>query len=431
MMAASIASKARVGHAARLRVLVITDSLPFPPRNGKERPVAQFIDGFARDFECDLLVSSTGRADDFDARRPQVPETVRRVARIGTRGRSGIQRAVEELLFVRPAFYQSGFEREQVREHLGGRDYDFVWVSPVGCIGLVDYAREQGWLRGSRIGIGLNDVKTTLYLESLKEAMTGRLGLAVRRFFRGVRLPWIMYFERRLLRRSDLVVQTELEETRALRVVGERHRARIVVAQNGRDETLFRATPAGAESHDVLYMTQLSGGRARESTWFLDHVWPLIRDRDPAAVLHLVGTPPKKGGAFYRRSLERVVVHGYVDDLVQLYSAMRVAVLPISHSTGLINRLLDALTAGVPVVGSPGPLRTVTGLRFGLHAIAASQPDQFASAVVSLLNDQPLWDRVHRAGRQLAETQPTWSESVQRVARAIRATCDERAHVAD
>jgi hypothetical protein len=216
-------------------------------------------------------------------------------------------------------------------------------------------------------------------------------------------------------------VQTERERDRARALVARSGRPRIVQAQNGRKEELLAVVPAGPGSQNVLYMTHLAGGRARESAWFLERVWPLVRRRHARATLHLVGSPPAPGA---QPALgEGVVVHGYVEDLPALHHTMRLAVVPILHSTGIINRIVDALSAGLPVVSAPGPLATVPGLVAGRHALSARTPAEFADAVSRLLTEPDTWSALSAAGRELARAQPSWEESVARVADEVAWCC--------
>lgn len=411
-----------------LSILVVTETLPFPPRNGVELPIAKFTEAFAAEFICDILVIGAD-ARDFEQRRPNVPGTVREVLRVPAGQRSMLGRILKEVFGLRPAYTRGGFDSREVSRVFAHRSYDWLWVSPVGCMGFVDTSRRLGFFRRARVAVGLNDVTTMLYLDNAREFLTGRIGFAFKRGLRGLRLPWVYLFERRVLAGSDVVhVQTELESRRAAGLLG-RQGARVCIldAQNGRDDELMEAVPAGADSHDILYMTQLRGGRKNESRWFLDNVWPLIRDQDPEAVLHLVGTAPLPGSDFHTRDLSRVVIHGYADNLVDVYSRMRVAVLPILHSTGLINRLLDALTAGLPIVSTPGPLRTVSGLIPGRHAVSAATPEQFASAVLRLLADTAYWESLCVESRKLARQQPSWSDTTARVLETIRSLAPQPA----
>jgi hypothetical protein len=404
--------------AEPLRVLVVTESIPFPPRSGRELPTAHLVSGFARRFQVDLLVVSKSR-ELFERRRPNVPSAVRDVRWLRAPATSPLRRAAEEVIGVRPSYLARGFDAESVRAAVAG-DYDLVWVSPIGLLGLVHFCRDIGLLRGVRVAVGLNDVKATLYADSARASLAGRGGL--KDLLRGPRLLGLRAAERRLLRACELVhVQTERELANARALLGPSEPPRLVQAQNGRKDELLAIEPAGPESRSVLYMTHLSGGRARESAWFLERVWPLVRRRHARATLHLVGSPPPPGAP--TELGEGVVAHGYVENLGAFLSTMRIAVVPILHGTGIINRIVDALAAGLPVVSGPGPLATVPGLVPGRHALAARTPAEFADAVSRLLADAELWAELSAAGRSLSRAQPTWEETEARVADAVASCC--------
>ena len=106
---------------------------------------------------------------------------------------------------------------------------------------------------------------------------------------------------------------------------------------------------------------------------------------------------------------------GYVDNLVELYGSVRLAVVPIAHSTGLINRALDAITAGVPLVATSRVLSTIAGCEPGRDAITADTATDFANAVCSLLGNNTLSQTYSAAGRALAKQQPTWQESTEAI----------------
>lgn len=410
------------------KILVVTESVPFPPRNGRELPTARLVERFADAFDCDLVVASSRGREDFDARSENVPDSISNVHFIHTESTNALTRLWREVTGWPPTFFERGFREDEVGPLVTAGAYDIVWVSPVGYLGFVDFCRERGWLRDAVVAVGLNDVKTTLYADSVRELLAGRVGFSVRRILRALRLPVIRAAERRYLRRVDVVhVQTPLEGERAVRIAGDDEGSpRVVAAQNGRKDELFDVTPAGEGNADILYMTHLRGGRARESRWFLTEVWPRIRREHPTAVLHLVGSPPAPGTDVPGANADGIEVHGYVDDLAAMLGRVRVCVVPILHSTGIINRILDGLAAGIPVVSTPGPLATVPGLVPGRDALAADDAEEFSAAVLGLLNDPDHWTRISENGRSLARRQPTWRETTGRVAEALAEVAAER-----
>jgi glycosyltransferase involved in cell wall biosynthesis len=77
-------------------------------------------------------------------------------------------------------------------------------------------------------------------------------------------------------------------------------------------------------------------------------------------------------------------------------------VAPLRIAGGIAGKTLDALAAGCPVVtttiGSEG-----LGASDGVHLLVADRPDEFAAAVVRLLRDPALRDRLGDAARAFAD----------------------------
>ena len=63
------------------------------------------------------------------------------------------------------------------------------------------------------------------------------------------------------------------------------------------------------------------------------------------------------------------------------------------------------------------------GLVPGKHALGGDSAKEFARGVVTLLQDPDLRRSLSREGRALAATLPTWQDSTERVASAIKRVC--------
>ena len=106
---------------------------------------------------------------------------------------------------------------------------------------------------------------------------------------------------------------------------------------------------------------------------------------------------------------DRVKLLGFVDDTVALFHAMDVFVLS-SVREGMPNALLEALSMGVPAVGTRvgGVPAVITdgenGLLCAPHDVAA-----LVHAMRRLLTDRGLRDRLARAGRQTIERRFTFA----------------------
>lgn len=398
-----------------MKLLFVTTSIPFPPRQGIELPNAHIAEALSKIFDVDLLVITRSAQDKnlLEERRGNLPSTVGKLLHLQSRPSSSSSRLLKELALQEPTFFIDGFEVQALKNLFQKQSYDAVWFSPVGSLGLLSACRKLGLTIAPVVGLGCNDVITTTYLDSLKELLSGRMGFSHQRLIQGLRSAVIWPLEKRYLKSVDLLhVQTPLEKQRADWLLGRQSTQPLVLAaQNGRKRLLEQVDYQTDRPKRVLYMTHLSGGRASESRWFLQSVWPKIVQQHPDAKLLLVGTPPAPGSEIARNIPVNTEVLGYVEDLVELYRSVSLAVVPIIHSTGLINRALDALTAGIPLVATSAVLSTVAGCQPGKHAIAADSANDFAAAVNGLLQEPEQRKMYAASSRALAMEQPTWQDS--------------------
>jgi glycosyltransferase involved in cell wall biosynthesis len=400
-------------------VLFIANSIPSPPRDGNELPSARILEELASRFRVDLLV--LGERDHAgSSREANLPNGVRLFRALPER-QTSLRRVLAEALGRRPGYFDASFTGEDLERHLPTWDYDLAWVSPVSCLGFIEFAHRRGYPVAKKIAIGLNDVTTGLYAETFASAFSGVTRFSGSRLLRGARLPSVARHERRYMGQIDLVhVQTSVELSRLKRLLGSRPSPRVVVAPNGKKQELTHVRYSGASSRKVLFMTHLDETRAVESRWFLKRVWPEVVRSVPGAELWIAGTPPAPGASLSTRALgSNVRILGYVDDLADLYGQIAVAVVPIYHGTGLVNRVQDAITAGVPSVSTSMALATIDGAIPGVHALQADEAKAFAMTLSQALLDPDLLNRVARNARELSARLPSWTDSLGRIGDSV------------
>jgi glycosyltransferase involved in cell wall biosynthesis len=116
------------------------------------------------------------------------------------------------------------------------------------------------------------------------------------------------------------------------------------------------------------------------------------------AKLLIVGDGPERGAieeaARRSGSAERVHLTGHISDVTPYYRAADVFVLP-SHSEGSPYVLLEAMTAGVPIVATAvgGVPEMVTHDETAL-LVAPRDPQAMAASLARLLMDAPLARRL-------------------------------------
>ncbi|MCJ7549659.1 MAG: glycosyltransferase, partial [Anaerolineae bacterium] len=144
--------------------------------------------------------------------------------------------------------------------------------------------------------------------------------------------------------------------------------------------------PAVDGEANVLFVGAMSRDHNRTGVvWFLDGVWEHIAAAVPEARLYIVGGQPPES-LTSRADGEHVIVTGFVDDLGAWYRSASVFVSPLLVAGGLLQKVMDAMAMGVPVVATSVCNHGV-GATPGVHLITADEPEAFAEAVIALLED--------------------------------------------
>lgn len=407
-----------------MRICFVTDSFPIPPRHGVELPIAYYMEALARcghSVSC-AVVLEAGAGDAERQRARAAPDWVAGVFIVAACRRPLWRRAFDEAVLRRPAFFALELDVAQLRTQFARTSFDWIWISPVGLLPFAD-AYGTAVRADARVILGVNDAHYTAYFEHGLAGLRGHERLSVSSVSRLFRAPLIALHERQYLQRADTVhVQTEPEHRRLSRLfTGIPRPPRIVVAPNGARKELLALPLAAGVSPRVLCIAHFLYGRERQLLHFLDRVWKRVREVVPQATLVLTGIPPSLGSHEAIRAYPGVEHRGFVDPYVEAFRDVALAAIPIRQRAGLINRAIDALAAGVPIVGYRQTLSSIDGFVPDQHGFAVDDDAAFAEAIRTLLLSPSLRSRLADAGRMLVRDRYAWERSAQAVEAALHA----------
>lgn len=135
--------------------------------------------------------------------------------------------------------------------------------------------------------------------------------------------------------------------------------------------------------------------------YFIHEEWPLLRQRDPEARLSVVGEGASNTlrGVMYDHSVDYL---GFVEDLRTLYANTRVYIAPVTSGGGIRTKIVEAMTAGIPVVcNSFAPAGL--GLLPEQHVIVRDTPQESVDAIQRLLVDDQHWMALRNRARGWVE----------------------------
>jgi glycosyltransferase involved in cell wall biosynthesis len=136
--------------------------------------------------------------------------------------------------------------------------------------------------------------------------------------------------------------------------------------------------------------------------WFANHVFPEIRAEVPGAVLTVIGKNPPAG-----LEGEQVDVTGYVTDLTPYLAETGVFIVPLHAGGGMRVKILDAWSWGLPIVSTTIGAEGIE-IQPEEDILIADTAQAFAGAVIRVLKDDNLAQRLGQTGRQTVAEKYDW-----------------------
>ena len=179
------------------------------------------------------------------------------------------------------------------------------------------------------------------------------------------------------------------------------------------DERLFGVPRRTGVPPRIVFLGNLSVPHNVDAALFaVREVWPAIRALVPEARFLLVGADPVPA-VREAAAAAGVEVTGRLPDLLDLWASADVMLAPLRFSTGIQNKVLEAMAAGVPVVTTP-PVAAALGTLDGEHLRTANGAAGLAAAVAETLRDPAAAAKRAERAREHVRAHFSWDTIVQR-----------------
>ncbi|MDX9729835.1 MAG: glycosyltransferase family 4 protein [Bacteroidales bacterium] len=119
--------------------------------------------------------------------------------------------------------------------------------------------------------------------------------------------------------------------------------------------------------------------------WFINKVWPCVLEKIPSATLQIAGRGLQQHETVLP-SGKNIVIAGETEDARAFMASCHVIIAPLFSGSGLRIKIIDAMSAGRPVVATPVAAEGLQAVN-GRELAVAGNPESFCSALSSLLQD--------------------------------------------
>lgn len=375
-----------------MKLLAITPRFPYPLEKGDKLRAYHQLRALSSEHEVVLVALTEGPVPPEDlARLREFCSRVHVVPRSRPTMALSLLRAVVSGDPLQVGWFRSRRAEAEVRRIVAAERPDHVYCQ---------------LLRTAPYGRGLG-VPTTLDYQDAFSAAARRHAATAAWWLRPVlaeEARRVARHERLAADRFDhLVIISEQDRD----LLGLADPSRVEVLPNGVDTEFFAARESSGRLHDLTFVGNMGyAPNVDAAVTLVEQVLPLVRATRPEASVLLAGARPAK--AVQRLAGPHVEVSGWVDDIRDGYARGRVMVAPLQIGAGQQNKVLEAMSMGVPVVTTQ-LVNSAIGAAPGEQIQVASTPEEFAARTLELLEDPQLHARIAAAGREFVGRRYSWA----------------------
>jgi glycosyltransferase involved in cell wall biosynthesis len=225
-------------------------------------------------------------------------------------------------------------------------------------------------------------------------------------------LPLLKRYEQRYCNKfTQIVVTTEDDRQELLKLSPH---AQIQVIPNGVDLALFPYRTHDPHNHTLVYVGAMDASHNIDAAkFFALEVMPSLRQQYPKATFRIVGARPT-AEVQALATQPGIIVTGQVASMVDELHQASVCVVPLRTGFGIKNKTLEAMAAGVPVVGSDRGLEGLEVDGTSLRALRANTVEEYIQSISRLFENAQLRATLAAAGRSMVEQLFTWESAAER-----------------
>jgi glycosyltransferase involved in cell wall biosynthesis len=389
----------------RPKILLIKPVLPYPPNQGTKVASFGLIHALQPHFDVTVLARITSRGEIREAR--ELERWCARVVTVMAPSRKSIlHRAAYKLLYQLESavtrrslksLYDSPGPFLRAAQYLSKEHFDLVIIEYWQLYRMARYfPPERCVLLTHDIDMLVNRQATLL-----ERSLPRKLAL-LRRWLLEQREEMTAY---RSVRRIWALTGRDKAAVESL----SQGRAEVDVLPVGVDTEFFAPSGMRRNPGEILFMGHLGASFNQDALeFFVRQVYPILSGTPRLSVTIVGGHLPKSLEFFGLQPDVEVV--GSVPDVKPYLHRATCLVIPLRFGGGLRIRVLEAMSAGIPVVCTAV---AIAGMPFrpGRDFIQAESPEEFAEAIRRLLGDERLCEAISESAQR--RVRETYAASVQ------------------
>ncbi len=383
-----------------MRILFLSRWFPFPPNNGSKNRIYNILKGISKEHEV-YLVSFCDRQEKVSTVHP----FCRQIKVLPYREFSpNSLRAVAGFFQSTPRYlldtYSSPMER-LIRETIEQSNIDLVIASETHMASYIGCLRELPAM--------IDELELGTFYQKTKIS-----GSTTQRFRN--QLTWIKlrnYLSQLLQQFRACTIVSNVEYELLKQMAPQYKNAHII--PNCVDLDHYQNVTPNPRSNSMIFCGPFHYSANYEAMkWFLREVFPIVRSKAPDSHLLITGNT----AGFPLPSTENLTLTGYVEDVRPLIAGSTISLVPILSGGGTRIKILEAMALKTPVIATS---KGAEGLdvQDGENILLADTPKEFSEAILQLMDNRALRERIAQNAYQLVQEKYNWQRVIPKLLNLI------------
>ena len=184
----------------------------------------------------------------------------------------------------------------------------------------------------------------------------------------------------------------------------------ILIIPNGVDHNYFKPQQQ-VKKYDIVFTGNMSyAPNVNAVDYLANEILPMVWKQLPEVKLYIAGATPDP--KVKKAACNRIIVSGWLDDIRDAYAQSRIFIAPMRIGTGLQNKLLEAMSMGLPAITSPLANASL-GAKANEEIMVGNNAEEMAQHIITLLTDKEKAERIAQAGYDFTNRVYDWGKATE------------------
>lgn len=195
----------------------------------------------------------------------------------------------------------------------------------------------------------------------------------------------------------DVIYYPSIDEVQQVKLVVPNKIVKVLQPYYFENECIIERKPI--KNSEIIFVAGFSHQPNEDAAkWLVNEIMPRVWSRKPQVQLRLIGSNPTNDVIALKS--DRIDVTGFVTDqsLDDYYQNARMALVPLRFGAGVKNKVLEALSKGVPLLTTETGIQGMPELRQIVPVRVNAQ--SFADEIINILEDDNTWLTLSKNGQK-------------------------------